>query len=201
MTDSITSKWNARYAYSGGSVPPPAQVLSRGARWLPVVSQAMEKPTLKQAKTDSLPAGRIKALDLACGRAGNAQWMAERGFDVSAWDISDAVIDEIKSRKPQLISDIQCRDVVSNPPEKDSFDVIVVARFLERQLCPALSSALKRGGVLYFQTFMDGLGNPDYLLKPMELPKLFADLIVLEHDEPVSCADGKTEARLIAQKP
>jgi 2-polyprenyl-3-methyl-5-hydroxy-6-metoxy-1,4-benzoquinol methylase len=201
MTDSITSKWNARYAYSGGSVPPPAQVLSRGARWLPAVSPGDEMPALNQVTIDALSESRIKALDLACGRAGNAQWMAERGFVVSAWDISDAVIDEIKSRKPRIIHDIQCRDVVSNPPEQDMFDVIVVAKFLERGICPALSSALKSGGVLFYQTFMQGLSNADYMLKPMELPELFADLIILEHDEPVSCADGKIEARLVAQKP
>ena len=41
MTDSNASKWNARYAWSGGGIPAPAQVLSQGARWLPDANMAL----------------------------------------------------------------------------------------------------------------------------------------------------------------
>ncbi len=185
MTEQITSKWNARYNYSGAPVPPPADVLSRGARWLPTMSSEDEARC---------------ALDLACGRAANAQWLANRGFIVSAWDISEVVIDAIRQRQPCLITEAIVRDVTLHPPEPASFDVIVVSRFLDRSLCPAISAALKPGGTLFYQTFTHGLSNPNYLLNPNELLSLFAELDILEYHEPPPNAAGKAEARLIARR-
>ena len=181
MSD-IISKWNSRYAFSGEPVPAPADVLSRGAKWLP------DSPS------------SLSALDLACGRAGNGQWLAERGFSVSAWDISDTVIDDIRKRRPALIADASVRDVSTHPPSPDSFDVIVVSRFLDRDLCVAISHALKPGGTLFYQTFTHGLSNPDYLLQTNELLSLFKELLVLEYHEPAADTNGKAEARLIARK-
>ena len=185
MSDSHVSKWNARYRYSGDSIPAPAEVLSRGVRWLP------ELPD-----TDNLPT----ALDLACGLAGNAQFLAQRGYPVSAWDSSSAVIDKVRAREPSLIAEVAVRDVVLHPPEPASFDIIVVARFLDRALCPAISEALKPGGVLFYQTFLHGLSNPDFLLAADELPSLFAPLQVLDYHEPAVGSDGKSEARLVARR-
>ncbi|MFK8083159.1 MAG: class I SAM-dependent methyltransferase [Granulosicoccus sp.] len=184
---SDTSKWNARYAYSGAGIPAPAQVLSQGDRWLP-------KAVTSEANT---PVRDLYALDLACGKAGNGQFLAQHGFRVSAWDISDTVIEEIRGRKPFLLAEAVVRDVSLYPPEPDSFDVIVVSRFLDRAICPALARALKPGGVLYYQTFVHGLSNPDYLLSPNELLSLFSDLHVLEYHEPPIDAKGKAEARLV----
>ena len=181
MSHEIASKWNSRYAYSGKPLPPPAKVLSRGDRWLP--------------KGDSL-----SALDLACGRAANAHYLAARGFNVSAWDISSAVINEISGRQPRVLTEIVVRDVIEQPPEENSFDVIVVTRFLSRNTCPAIQAALKPGGVLFYQTFTHGLSNPDYLLAANELLSLFKGLHLLEYHEPEPDEFGKAEARLIARR-
>jgi len=181
MCSDIASKWNSRYAYSGKPLPPAALVLRSGEQYLP--------------KGESL-----SALDLACGRASNGQWLAARGFKVSAWDISQTVVNEILSRKGSLLDSVEVRDVSKNPPLAESFDVIVVARFLDRDLCPAIQSALNPGGVLFYQTFTHGLSNPEYLLKPHELLSLFPELKVLEHNEPEPDGFGKAEARLIARR-
>jgi len=181
MSKEIASKWNARYAYSGKPLPPPAQVLSRAEQWLP--------------KGDSL-----SALDLACGRAANAYFLASRGFRTTAWDISETVINEISSRQPQVLADIAVRDVAEQPPMASSFDVIVVTRFLSRELCPAIQAALKPGGVLFYQTFTHGLSNKDYLLADNELLSLFKGLHLLEYQEPEPDESGKAEARLIARR-
>ena len=181
MSNEIASKWNSRYAYSGKPLPPPAQVLSRGERWLP--------------KGDSL-----RALDLACGRAANAHFLAARGFDVSAWDISETVIAEISARKPKVLAEIAVRDIVAQPPVANSFDVIVVTRFLSRDTCSAIQAALKPGGVLFYQTFTHGLSNKEYLLADNELLSLFEGLHLLEYHEPEPDEFGKAEARLIARR-
>lgn len=181
MSNEIASKWNSRYAYSGKPLPPPAQVLSRAEKWLP--------------KGDSL-----SALDLACGRAANAHYLAARGFTVTAWDISETVIDEISSRNPKILAEITVRDVVAQPPVAQSFDVIVVTRFLSRETCPAIQEALKPGGVLFYQTFTHGLSNKEYLLADNELLSLFKGLHLLEYHEPEPDEFGKAEARLIARR-
>lgn len=202
MSDSISSKWNARYTYSGASIPAPAEVLSRGEQWLPSTERSIVDSQIQVAGRDELPprAEQVCALDLACGRAGNAYWLAEKGFTVSAWDISSVVIDEIKSRQPQVLHDVQERDVNEHPPAPESFDIIVVVRFLERSLCPFLVEALKPEGVLYYQTFTQGLANPDYLLQSNELPRLFSALAVLDYRESGPAENGKSEAMLIARK-
>lgn len=180
--NSIASKWNARYAWSGDPVPAPAAVLSQGERWLP-------NPSL----------GLYAALDLACGRAGNGEWLGARGFRVTAWDISDNAINSIRSRRGSHIHIAERRNIQADPPDPLSFDVIVVSRFLDRQLCPMISAALKAGGVLFYQTFTKGLNNPNYLLRPGELPRLFSELTVLDYHETDLDAAGKAEARLVAK--
>ena len=190
MTDSQASKWNARYAWSGGGIPAPAQVLSQGARWLPDAHTGTGTGT---------PIVR-RALDLACGRAGNGHYLAQRGFHVCAWDVSDTVIDEIRSRQPALIAETEVRNVSLQPPAPASFDVIVVSRFLDRQLCPAIAEALTPDGVLFYQTFVQGLSNPDYMLAHNELLSLFGQLHVLEYHEPETDENGKAEARLVAKR-
>jgi len=99
-------------------------VLSRGARWLPAIG-------------DPAPL----ALDLACGRAANAEWLGTRGYQTYAWDFSEQVIADINARKHSSITLAEVRDVVAEPPDTGRFDVIVVSRFLDRGLCPAISAA------------------------------------------------------------
>jgi len=160
-TPDNTSKWNARYAYAnrGKALPAPASVLINGDRYLPESGLA---------------------LDLACGRGANAFYLAKKGLTVHAWDISQVAIDSMLEYQNahQEFANVfpKVRNVIENPPEPEAFDVIVVSRFLDRPLCAQLSDSLKPGGVLFYQTFTAGLSNPDYLLRPNELPALFADL-------------------------
>ena len=184
MTSDSSSKWNARYAKSGDSLPSPARVLLGGERWL------HGPPSLRN---------NLTALDLACGRAANAEWLAQQGYHVTAWDISEAAIAHIRQRPASRIALAQVRDVSAHPPARDSFDVIVVCRFLDRSLCPAIAAALKPGGTLFYQTFTQGLSNPDYLLKHNELPALFSGLSPLDYHESEPDESGKAEAHLIAR--
>lgn len=177
MSDTA-SKWNARYALSGDSVPPPAEVLSRFAA--------------------ELPAGG-RALDLACGRAGNGEWLARRGFDVTASDASSVIIDALRARANSAIAHVVHADVLTAPPPPDRYDVIVVARFLERAACAAIAAALRPGGTLFYQTFTSGLSNPAFLLQPGELLQLFPSLDVLHHIEPTPDRAGRAEALFVAR--
>ena len=178
----IASKWNARYAFAS-ELPAAAHVLLQGAEHLP------ENGT---------------ALDIACGRGANAVFLAEHGLTVQAWDISENVIQWLQNYQQQrhrhLLLDAQVRDVVACPPKPNSVNVIVVSRFLHRPLCQQLVEALLPGGVLFYQTFIAGLSNPDYLLAENELPNLFSSLQQLHYVETPINEEGVSEAMYVGIK-
>ncbi|MEY6433897.1 class I SAM-dependent methyltransferase [Thioalkalicoccus limnaeus] len=156
--------WDARYE-GATAIPEPALVLRQ---W----------PHL-------LPDGGT-ALDLACGLGGNALWLAERGFRVSAWDLSPIAIARLReaARLRGLQLDAQVRDLAALPPTPESFDLILVAHFLDRTLAPSIAAALRPDGLLFYQTFVRecrgdrGPSNPAYRLARNELISLFPDLTI-----------------------
>ena len=104
----------------------------------------------------------------------------------------------------------QQRDVTADPPEPSSFDIIVVSRFLDRALAPAICAALREQGLLFYQTFIreqvSGFGprNPAYRLQDNELLNLFRSLHLIYYHEEGSVGDTdqgfRNEAMLVAQK-
>lgn len=181
-------KWDARYRSGLYADSQPAEVLRQNL--------------------DLLPSGG-KALDLACGTGANALLLARAGLEVHAWDISGIALDILQNRS---VSDgfhitTQLRDVIAHPPEMNSFDVIVVSRFLERGLAATIMAALNPGGRLFYQTWTQnkppqvGPSNPAYLLAPNELSGLFRGLTVLFYREGLRPTDsGYGEALLVAQR-
>ena len=132
-----------------------------------------------------------KALDLACGLGGNALLLAQCGLDTHAWDISPVGIHTLAEQALHsgLFIQADVRDISTQPPEAESFDVIVVSYFLERSIFPALIKALKPNGLIFYQTFTqkhysdNGPGNPDYRLQSNELVELLNGLQVIHYHE------------------
>lgn len=160
----LAAVWDDRYRDAPLDVPTPVMVLRDNLHLLPVQGQA---------------------LDLACGRGGNALLLAQQGLHVDAWDLSSVAITQLQASVSQQQLDIVAavRDVVAQPPTAMGYDVIVVSYFLERALAPALMAALRPGGLLFYQTFgperIDDRGprNPAYRLEAGELLRLFAGLM------------------------
>lgn len=153
-----------------------------------------------------------KALDLACGLGGNAIRLAESGLDVDAWDISAIGLQLLQQQafdKGLSINTHQCHISTETLPQQ-TYDVIVICRFLDRTLCNAIMAALKPGGLLFYQTFTrnkldrQGPGNPDYLLANNELLRLFSPLNVVFYQEFGQFGDvrfgNRNEACFIGQK-
>ena len=149
------------------------------------------------------------ALDLACGLGGNAQLLAAQGLETQAWDIAPSAIEALNAAaRPGLQAEV--RDVLTDPPAPDSFDVIVVSRYLERALCPAIAAALRPGGLLFYQTFVreavddTGPRTAAFRLEPGELLSLFAGLQVVHYTDLACIGDTaqglRNEAQLIAQR-
>ncbi len=195
MTDSPVTdaqKWDRIHSTPDSPPPAPAAVLFQNQHLLP-------------------PCG--DALDLACGRGGNALLLAAHGLQTSAWDISSvalAALHRAASDAGYLIT-TDCRDVSAMPPSPASQDVIVVSHFLDRALAPHLIAALRPGGLLFYQTFVRaaveaiGPSNPLYRLGPNELLQLFRPLRLLVYREEGTVGDIKqgwrNEALLVGQKP
>ncbi|MEF8792434.1 class I SAM-dependent methyltransferase [Thiohalorhabdus sp.] len=176
-------------------------------------SVADADPAAVLAENDHLlPAGG-RALDVACGLGGNAVYLARAGFDVVAWDSSETAIAKLaafaQDRGLSLTAEV--RDVVAAPPEAAGYDVIAVSRFLERELAPALITALRPGGVLLYQTFNRtrlsdrGPGSRRFRLADNELLDLFDPLRIRVYREEDRIGDlsrgWRDEAQLVAHKP
>lgn len=153
------------------------------------------------------------ALDLACGLGANALLLAAHGLDTTAWDISAVAVDKLNTyaRGHDLPLHAEVRDLPQHGLPQHRFDVIVVSRYLERSLCPAIQAALKPGGLLYYQTWTrarvgeHGPSNPAFRLARNELLHLFAELDVIAYREEDILGDTtrglRDEAWLVAQRP
>lgn len=158
---------------------------------------------------DRLPGGR--ALDLACGAGRNALRLAEAGYRVDAVDISTSAIARGESSAAQRGLDVNwtCTDldlpsVISGP-----YDVIVVARFVNRHVVPQLKEALADNGHIVYEHHIltdqpvDGPKEREFRFRPNELLHLFQDLHVRFYREALlDDVDGRTMAlaQLVANK-
>ena len=107
---------------------------------------------------------------------------AARGYTVRGW-AADLTVSGLPSRR---------------------FDLVVVARYLQRDLFPALVDAVAPGGFLLYETFTEaqrtrghGPTSPDHLLKAGELPTRVGELETLFYEE---TADDDALARLAARR-
>ncbi|WP_373080276.1 class I SAM-dependent methyltransferase [Zhongshania sp.] len=165
-----------------------------------------------RAHRDLLPANGL-ALDLACGLGGNAILLAQAGLKCEAMDISDVAVSRLNTfagRENLAISaclaDVEAHGFSLAPKQ---YDVIVVSYFLHRPLFPAIVSALKLGGLLFYQTFVQndagaqsGPKTLSFYLRERELLSQFRDLEIRYYDERANDNGGKAsfEAELVAQK-
>ncbi len=151
-------------------------------------------------------------LDLACGLGANALLLAKHGLETYAVDISSIAIKKLKQQAWQQKQLIHCQqqDLEQINLAKNKFDVIVVSRFLNRDLSCEIMNALKSGGLLFYQTFTQAKisntppNNPDYLLAENELLHLFSPLKVRYYQEYALAGEqnegNRDEALFIGQK-
>ncbi|MDP9843512.1 class I SAM-dependent methyltransferase [Streptosporangium lutulentum] len=109
------------------------------------------------AEVNDLPPGL--ALDVGCGEGVDALWLARRGWQVTAVDVSETAL----QRAAAADTDIKGRvawaraDLTTTPPPADAFDLVSIHYFpLRRQPGHAalrgLVDAVAPGGTLLFAT-------------------------------------------------
>ena len=151
------------------------------------------------------------AMELACGLGHNAIWLAQRGWNVDAVDVSPIGLKlaaELAQRAGCSTVSWIAADLDTFEPRGESCDLIAVFRFLDRVRLPQLiASALRPGGLLIYETFSrrqmsrpdNHLKSADFTLAPGELPTLFPEFNVLEFEE--TDLPDRSVARLVARKP
>jgi len=150
---------------------------------------------------------RLSALDVAMGRGRHAVPLALAGFDAFGVDVRfDAVRDTtLLAKAAGVLVRGWCADLTQHPLPSSRFDAIVVTRYLQRNLFPALRRALRPGGVVLYETFKtaqralgSGPTSPDHLLEPGELLRAFDGFEVLFYEEVTA---PEAVARIVARRP
>lgn len=187
MTDADRQRWDAKYRQAGAS-------------------REAEPPLWFVAAIAGLSPGR--ALDVACGRGQLAIWLAERGWRVTAVDISAVGLEDARRVAEARGVEVEWRiaDLDDCDLGVEEYDLITVFRFLDRNTLPArLTAALRPEGTLVYETFSaEGLPhghvrNPLFVLQPGELRELFPCLFVVI-DEIVEF-EAENVAKFVAKKP
>ena len=111
-------------------------------------------------------------LDVAAGGGRHSRFFADRGHKVTALDRDTSAL----ASHPDIeIVQVDLEDGSSWLLPGRTFGAVVVTNYLHRPLFPALLDALAPGGVLLYETFMEGNerfgrpSNPAFLLKDGEL--------------------------------
>lgn len=184
MAESDRIRWDRRYA-------DPADRLRRGPH-----------PLLERYA----PRGEgLRALELACGLGHNALWLAGQGYIVDALDISYAALRharaEMQRRGLRGVHFIVA-DLDEFPLPRRQYDLVLVFRFLDRRLFPAIRERVQPGGLIIYQTFnvrqraLRPSCSPDHMLRLGELPGYFPGWEVLEAGDegPLSTFVGRKPA-------
>jgi len=151
-----------------------------------------------------------KALDIATGKGRNALFLASRGFQVTAIDISPVGLAQGRSQAEKLSLPVswQQADLEDLPLAPARYDLIVNINYLQRSLIAQIIGALRPGGHVIFETYLidqQTVGHPrspDHLLAHNELLNHFREFRILLYREG-KFADGAEpawRAGLLAQK-
>ena len=149
------------------------------------------------------------ALDVAGGVGRHSIWLTHRDWRVKLLDVSEVGIKQAMANAESTgtVSSIssEVRDLnVMQDLGHEQYDLVIVFFFLQRELFPALISALKPDGILIYKTytteqknFAGGPSHPMFLLKPNEFLRAFSALRVLHYHE---TSQQKGVAELVARK-
>jgi SAM-dependent methyltransferase len=148
-----------------------------------------------------------RALDVAMGRGRHAGILAAAGFRVFGVDVKfDAVRDAVtRTAAAGMTVRAWCADLTMTPLPRDGFELLLVTRYLQRDLFRQLPHVLTPRGVVIYETFTEaqralgrGPTSADHLLRPGELRDVFKDFEVLFYEE---VSRPEALARLVARRP
>jgi SAM-dependent methyltransferase len=132
-------------------------------------------PTVR-AWAARLPAGRV--LDLGCGSGRDAAYLAVAGHDVLAVDrLPEALAraETLARRVGAAIRTVRMDLRRERPPAEGGFDLVLMVRYLERDLLPWVAQTLRPGGCFILEAFarptedLPGPRRDRWILEPQEV--------------------------------
>ena len=124
---------------------------------------------------------RPSALDVATGTGRHLAGLAAAGFRPFGVDVSLEALRDARRRTVPPAS-VWCADLTRTSLPANRFDLVLVTRYLERSLFPALKTTVVEGGFVLYETFTRGQlahgtgpRSPAHLLEPSELRRRFDD--------------------------
>jgi len=194
-------KWNARYregAYATRTHP--SALL---AEWLPKLKFREAHP---------------RAIDVGCGTGRNAIYLARRGLQVDAVDVSEVALDHLIETADAESLPITCiqadlENAAHRPAElftADRYDLALMARYTNLPLIDTLKDALTAGGYLIVEehlvTEADVVGprSPKFRVTPGALRDAAIGMDIIAYREGiVNDPDGRSAAlaQLVARTP
>jgi SAM-dependent methyltransferase len=151
--------------------------------------------------------GGGRALDLACGRAGNSLFLAERGYRVDAVDVSFKAVSDLMRAAAQR--GLAVRGLVADLDDyllpTAAYDVATVFYFFDEKLMPAIAASLKPSGLIFYATFNQNHRslrpdfNPAYLVPEQGLASYFPNFEIFFEDR--NAGTDRNVCQLIARRP
>ena len=152
-----------------------------------------------------------KGLDIGCGAGRDMVYLAMHGWQMTGVDYIPAALQRAQdlAARQQVSVATECLDLETGSDPfthyaTGQFDLLSVARYLHRPLFAWMQRLLKPGGIVIYQTFMQGAEqfgsprNPNFLLKPGELAQVFAGADILL-DAVETLDDGRPVSAFIAR--
>jgi len=146
---------------------------------------------------NNLSCNKGNALDLACGKGRNSNYLAGKGYTVISVDNNPENLGYISG--PNITKIEKDVEIKANwPLTKHKFDLIVVSNFLCRKIFPNIMNSISKKGYLIYDTFSAGhekIGRPKnkkFILKSKELLKLCKSMSLIFYEEvSVICLEKK----------
>ncbi len=150
-------------------------------------------------------------IDLACGDGHNGIFLAAQGIPVVLIDLSAAKLEAARRAAQKAAVKVQVKrwdleQGESSPLAVQSAGGFVIFRYLHRPLMPAVKAAVKKGGIVIYETFtrdQTRFGrphNPDFLLRPGELRQWFLDWQILHYFEGTMPEPDRAMAQIVCRK-
>ena len=147
-------------------------------------------------------------LDLACGRGENGLFLADLNLPVILADRSlEVARGSAEDRRLKVrFWEVELETGV-NPLEEEYYRAILVFHYLYRPIIPYLRKAIRKGGILIYETFTTEQPkyghphNPDYLLQRGELADWFRDWQIIHYFEGLLEDPRRAMAQIVCRKP
>jgi tellurite methyltransferase len=151
-------------------------------------------------------------LDLASGECHNGIFLAQRGLPVICCDRSRQALERAKALAAARGTVVETwqQDLElegANPLPEDSYGGILVFRYLHRPIISCIRKALRKRGILLYETFtldQSKFGephNPNFLLKPGELHRWFEDWEITHYFEGLLERPRRAIAQIVCRRP